>query len=196
MTMGIREVRDRQAGISMPELLIAAVFSIVVLGLSGYFFLSNLRRYHEIRDAVAMRVDLKRSMQAMTRQISNAGGWLSDPRSHFDAKPDRFTFAYFDVEAKYCPAPDTLKVSFYANQGGEVIEEHRCKSGAHRTRVLAAAPRGGGLDLRFTYLDAHDAVTADPAAIKALRLDLALSTNKAGGLADRSQSLEIKMVNL
>jgi hypothetical protein len=40
-------------------------------------------------NAIGMRLALKRSMRVMARQISSAGGWLADSRSHFHLRPGR-----------------------------------------------------------------------------------------------------------
>lgn len=190
-----------QTGMSLMERLVAAVCSILIVGISGRFFLANLRGYMEIKKTVAMQVSLKKTLQVMTRQISNAGGWMPNPRSHFQAQSGRIRFAYFDVEAKYCPVPDTLVVGFYvrqASKGGEIVEEHTCGGGAPRLRTIAEAPKGGNLNLRFSYLNADGAPTSNPAMVKAVDVAITLNSGKLGSQpqAKRAQSLQVKMVNL
>lgn len=186
-----------QRGVTLAEMLVACFFAFIVLGLAGGFLLSNLRSYGEIKRTIGMQSSLKKSLQVMTRQISNAGGWLANPRSHFVAKPDRFTFAYYDVEARYCDAPDTLVASFYVGKSG-LIEEHRCDKSPVSKRVLAVAPQGGSLDLGFTYLDVNGSVTADPKKIRAVRLKIDQRLPRKGATTSivRTQTLQVELVNL
>lgn len=187
-----------QRGLTVIELAVAGTFSLLVVGLAGAFLISNLRAYSEIKRTLAMQNNLKRSLHAMTRQISNAGGWMPDPRGHFKAESGRITFAYYDVEARYCDTPDTLVASFFASNRGFLIEEHRCGKGPRKTRTLAEPPLGGSLSLRFTYLDANGSLTHDPKKIKAVRLDLDQQLARRGARTSigRGQTIQVEMVNL
>ncbi len=190
-----------QAGTTLVELVVASFLCMVVVGLAAAFLISNLRSYAEIKGTLAMQNNLKHSLQAMTRQISNAGGWLPDPRGHFKPEAGRITFAYFDVEAKYCSTPDTVIASFYlagSQRSNSLVEEHFCVKGERRLRTLAEPPVGGSLGLKFTYLDMDGSVTTDAAKMKAVRLEFDQKLPRHGATTSiaRSQTLQVELVNL
>jgi Tfp pilus assembly protein PilW len=193
--------RNLQSGLTLVELLVAVACGILMMGVAGRFFLTNLKTYMEIKKTVAMQVSVKKSLQVMTRQISNAGGWLPNPRNHFLAQYGRIQFAYFDIEKRYCDVPDTLLVSFYTsptNRGNAVVEAHACGKHAPTTRTIAESPANGSLDLSFAYFDADGAPTMNAARIKAVKVNLALRSGMQSSLPQdfRSQSLQVNMVNL
>lgn len=189
-----------QAGVSLPEVMIAVSIAFSLLILSGYVFVRQANSYSDLKKSAAVQADIKKSMQAMTRQISNSGGWLGNPRSHFVAKPDRIAFAYFDLGSRYCPSPDTVIMSFSIksrNGGDALVQEYRCGSSPWSERKLVSAPRGD-ISLAFQYLDRKGALTGSASQAKAVRVSMGLRGARSGKLPPkiRYQAIQVDLVNL
>jgi hypothetical protein len=192
--------RGRQAGLSSMEVLIAGFLGVVLTICGGYLFTTQVKGYSDIKEQARIQADMKKAMQVITRQISNAGACLPDPRKGFSAGHAKLSFRYVDVKRRFCASEtDTLTMSFYAKAGSKgdyLVQEIRCPGSGAQMHTLFASP--GGLDLTFNYQDKSGAATMDVGKIHAVELDLALRTTKAGGrpVRTREQVLRVNCPNL
>ncbi|MDB5102578.1 MAG: hypothetical protein JWP91_267 [Fibrobacteres bacterium] len=189
-----------QRGLTLMEMLVAGFLGVLMVVCGGYLFSSQVKGYMDIRDQARIQSDLKKAMQAITRQISNAGACMSDPRKGFAAGHQRLSFSYVDVKRKFCPdETDELTMTLYSKAGAQedlLIQEIRCPGQPTQTRTLAKVP--GGVDLNFAYVDKGGLPTADVSRIKAVQLDLTLHTKVGPGRPSRSrkQTLQVECPNL
>jgi Tfp pilus assembly protein PilW len=192
--------RVRQAGMTLMELIVGGFLGLLLVLCGGYLFTTQVKGYLDIRDQTRIQADLKKAMQAVTRQISNAGACMPDPRKGFQAAPGRLSFAYVDIKGKFCDADtDTLTISIYSIEGiqaDRLVQEIRCPGKAAQTRTLADVP--GGMTLAFNYMDRAGVATMDVSKIKAVQMDLTLNTKKVAGRPGRTrtQSLQVELPNL
>jgi hypothetical protein len=192
--------RKRQSGMTAMELLVGGFLGLLMLLCGGYLFTTQVKGYLDIREQARIQADLKKAMQAITRQISNAGAFMSNPRKSFSAGHDRLSFSYMDVKRKFCDdESDVLTMSLYSQEGGEqdfLMQEIRCPGKVTLTRTLARVP--GGLDLTFNYVDKLGVSTMDVNKIKAVQMDLTLRTSKRPGrpVRTRKQTLQVECPNL
>lgn len=189
-----------QAGITPLELLVAGFLGLLLTLCGGYLFTTQIKGYTDIKDQAKIQADMKKALAVITRQISNAGACLPDPRKGFAAGKNRLSFRYVDVKGKFCGAgSDTLSMSFYSKGGDRadyLMQEVRCPGAAPRTRAVFETP--GNLDLAFRYQDKAGAPTSDVARIKAVEIDLSLQTRKGAGrpMRTRHQQLRVNCPNL
>lgn len=193
--------RPGQSGFTPMELLVAGFLGVLLVICGGYLFTSQVKGYMDIRDQARIQADLKKAMQAITRQISTAGACLPDPRQGFSAGHDKLSFNYVDVKKRFCSdETDVLSMTLYSKAGSSsedyLIQEIRCPGKATETRTLAKVP--GGVDLVFNYVDKMGAATMDVSKIKAVQIDLTLHTKEMGGRPGRTrkQSLQVECPNL
>ena len=189
-----------QSGVTPMELLVASCLGLLLTICGGYLFTTQVKGYTDIRDQARIQADMKKALAVITRQVSNAGACLPNPRTGFTAGHDRISFRYVDVKMKFCDSEnDILTMTFFANQGNEqdyLIQEIRCPGKAAETRALFQVP--GGLDLTFNYQDKAGKATMDVSKIHAVELDLSLHTRKGAGrpMRTRQQTLRINCPNL
>jgi hypothetical protein len=189
-----------QAGITPMELLVAGFLGLLLTLCGGYLFTTQIKGYSDIRDQARIQANMKKAMAVITRQISNAGACLPDPRKGFSAGKERLSFRYVDVKRRYCAnETDTLSMSFFASsgQGGDVLmQEIRCPGIAASSRAVFEVQ--GGLDLAFRYQDKSGASTSDVSRIHAVEVDLSLHTRKGVGrpMRTRHQVLRVNCPNL
>ena len=195
-------MRVRQAGFGVVELVLAGFLAFTLLGIAGYLFKNQVQGYLDIRDQARVQAGVKKALQAMTRQISNAGGCLPDPMTDFSAKAERFTFAYLDLGGGHCGHSSKTIISFYkttGESGDALMQDIDCGGGNRQSRTLASVP-AGGLSLSFRYLDKAGEVTWQPNQIKSIELNLNLTTGKAKAGArfrkTREQIVRVQCVNL
>jgi hypothetical protein len=190
----------RQSGLTSMELIVAGFLGVLLVICGGYLFTTQVRGYNSIRDQARIQADLKKALQAMTRQISTAGACLPNPRHGFSAGPEKISFSYVDVKTHFCDDPgDALTMTFYSKAVGGVdhlVQEIRCPGKGVEARTLASVP--GGADLTFKYLDKNGAQTGDVNKIKAVQVDLTLETRKVQGRPGRmrKQSIQVECPNL
>jgi type II secretory pathway component PulJ len=198
MTAAMR--RTGQAGLTPMEMLVAAFLGVLLVVCGGYLFRTQVKGYTDIRDQARIQADLKKALQAITRQISNAGACMPDPRKGFSAGHDKLSFSYVDMKTRFCDDEnDVLTMTLYSRPGSQedyLIQEIRCPGKSVETRTLARVP--GGVDLAFRYVDKAGAGTADVGKIKAVQLDITLQTKKMPGrpARARTQTLQIDCPNL
>ena len=195
-------MRVRQAGFGVVELILAGFLAFTLLSMAGYLFKNQVQGYRDIRDQARIQAAVKKALQAMTRQISNAGGCLPDPMADFSAKAERFTFAYLDLGGGYCDPSAKTILSFYkttGESGDTLMQDIDCGGGKRQSRTLASVP-AGSLGLSFRYLDKTGEVTMLPTQIKSIELNLKLMTGKANAGArfrkTREQVVRVQCVNL
>lgn len=201
--MNIRRLGSRrgQAGLTAMELLVGGFLGVLLVLCGGYLFTTQVKGYLDIRDQAKIQADLKKAMQAITRQISNAGAFMNNPRSGFAATHSKLSFQYVDVNKRFCyDAADVLSMTIYSKAGtgteDYLIQEISCPGKGKQTRMLAKVP--GGVDLTFNYVDKGGTATMDVNKIKAVQLDLTLHTKKMAGRLShaRKQSLQVECPNL
>lgn len=184
-----------QRGFTSMEMLMAGFLGVLMLVCGGYLFTTQVRGYTDIRDQARIQADVKKAMQAITRQISNAGACLPDPRHGFSAAHDRLSFEYVDVKKRFCDdEDDVLNITLYSKPEEArdyLIQEIRCPGKPVLTRTLAEVP--GGVDLAFNYVDRHGSSTMDVSKIKAVELDLSLHTRKTAGRPVRTRTLSLQV---
>jgi hypothetical protein len=197
-----RSMRVRQAGFGAVELILAGFLAFTLLGIAGYLFKNQVQGYRDIRDQARIQAAVKKALQAMTRQISNAGGGLANPMADFSAKAERLTFAYLDLGGGYCAHSAKTILSFYkttGKSGDTLMQDIDCGGGNRRLRTLASVP-AGSLNLSFRYLDKTGEATMLPKQIKSIELNLNLMTGKAKAGArfqkTREQIVRVQCVNL
>lgn len=193
-------VREMRAGLALPEVILAASFGIALILVSGILFVRQATAYADFRRTAEAQGSLRNALQAMTRQISNAGAWIGDPRKDFHADSAALQFAYFDFKAVHCPVPDTLKVRFSLARGPRsdtLKQEYWCGLSGKKERALATAPPGG-LELGFAYFDSTGAETRTEGLMKSVRISVNRHTARTGSLPlkRRGQVLQVEMVNL
>jgi hypothetical protein len=100
---------------------------------------------------------MKKAMQAMVREFSNTGGFMTKPRSRFLPQPKRLQSAYLDMNRRYCAECDTATLAFYATQGGKaditysghdldrVRADFLAESAVHWALAESAKDHGDGL---------------------------------------------------
>lgn len=189
-----------QSGVTPMELLIGGFLGVLLTVCGGYLFTTQVKGYTDIRDQARIQADMKKALAVITRQVSNAGACLPNPRTGFSAGHDKLSFRYVDVKMKFCDNEnDILTMTFFANQGNEqdyLVQEIRCPGKPPETRALFQVP--GGLDLNFNYQDKAGKATMDVSKIHAVELDLSLHTRKGAGrpMRTRQQTLRINCPNL
>lgn len=189
-----------QAGMTPMELLVAGFLGLLLTLCGGYLFTTQIKGYSDIKDQAKMQADMKKAMAVITRQISNAGACLPDPRKGFSAGKQRLSFRYVDVKRKFCAnETDTLSMSFFAQEGKRedyLMQEIRCPGMAPSTRAVFEVP--GGLDLAFQYHDKSGVATMDVSRIHAVEVDLSLHSRKGAGrpIRMRHQVLRVNCPNL
>lgn len=174
---------------------------ILLVLCGGYLFTTQVKGYLDIRDQARIQADLKKAMQAVTRQISNAGACMNDPRNGFTAAHDKLSFKYMDVKMRFCDSEaDILTMTVYSKAASAeedyLVQEISCPGKPKETRTLATVP--GGLDLVFNYVDKGGAATMDVKKIKAVQMDLTMHTKQAAGRPGRTrkQTLLVDCPNL
>ncbi len=191
---------QRQSGVTPMELLIGGFLGLLLTLCGGYLFTTQVKGYTDIRDQARIQADMKKAMAVITRQISNAGACLPNPRSGFTAGHDRLSFRYVDVKRKFCDSEaDILTMSFYTQSDNEqdyLMQEVRCPGKSPDTRAIFEVP--GGLDMVFNYQDKSGTATMDVSRIHAVELDLSLHTRKGAGrpIRTRQQTLRVNCPNL
>jgi hypothetical protein len=195
-------MRPRQAGFGAVELILAGFLAFTLLGIAGYLFKNQVQGYRDIRDQARIQAAVKKALQAMTRQISNAGGCLPDPMADFSPKADRLTFAYRDLGGGHCGLSAKTIMSFYRTTGasGDTLRQDiDCGGGKRQSRTLAEAPPGS-LSLSFRYLDRDGVATTQPGQVKSVELNLNLMAGKPVAGArfrkTREQIVRVQCVNL
>jgi hypothetical protein len=191
---------DVQSGLTLFELVMSAFLTILLVVCGGYLFTTQIRGYKDMRNQAGTQSDLKLAMQGMTRQISNSGAFLANPRFNFAPEASRLTLAYTDLNGKLCADKSTVTMSFYSRHGSKedsLFHDIRCSDGTRLVRVLARAP-AGGLTLAFTYFDGKGLPTVNAGLVKAVQLDLSLQNRKLVGVPSRvqRQSIRVQCVNL
>ena len=188
-----------QAGMSMPELIVAATMAAILLAIGGMLFLSQLRGYNSISDQTRLQSGMKKALQAMVREISNTGGFLAAPRTKFQPQPKRLQLAYLDLNGRWCAEGDTATLAFYAKEGAKadtLMQDIRCNRAPLRHRSLVIAP--GSLSLSFRYFDSEGVETRRPDKVRAVGLEFGIKTKKTAGMIvkSRMQEVRIQCVNL
>lgn len=147
----MKPLRKGQGGWTQIEVLLTGFLGLTLVLSGGYLFTSQVRGYQDIKDQAKLQASLKRALQGMTRQISNAVACLPNPLDHFGPEARRLTFAYVDVRGTFCD-PDVIVILSFGTQSGaqedKVVEDIQCVGGPSESRTIATAPRGG-LDLSF-----------------------------------------------
>ena len=191
-----------QRGLGMVELILAGFLGLTLIGMGGYLFKNQVEGFLDIRDEARVQGGFKKALQAMVRQISNAGACLPDPMDHFSNKPEKFTFAYMDIGGNFCSAGGKVIVSFYSRPGESqdvLMQDIDCGSGKRQSRALASVPKGG-LALSFRYLDKKGNATVLPTQVRSVEIDLKLQTGKAKAgkrlRKTRQQTVRVQCVNL
>ena len=189
-----------QSGMTPMEMLVAGFLGLLLTLCGGYLFTTQIKGYSDIKDQAKMQADMKKAMAVITRQISNAGACLPDPRKGFAAGKTRLSFRYVDVKRKFCDSEtDTLSMSFFSQEGERedfLMQEIRCPGRPPDTRAVFEVP--GGLDLSFQYQDKAGAATSDVSRIHAVEVDLSLHSRKGAGrpIRTRHQVLRVNCPNL
>jgi hypothetical protein len=195
-----QERHGRQAGLTAMETLVAGFLGVLLLTCGGYLFNTQIKGYKDIKDQARIQADLKKAMQAITRQISNAGACMPNPRKNLAAGHDKLSFSYVDMNTRFCDSEtDVLTITLYSQAGSKedyLIQEIQCPGKSMVKRTLASVP--GGVDLAFNYFDKSGSATLDVGKIKSVQMDLTLHTKKGPGLPVRSrkQILQVELPNL
>ena len=189
-----------QSGLTPMEMLVAGFLGVLLVVCGGYLFRTQVKGYTDIRDQARIQADLKKALQAITRQISNAGAFMPNPRKGFAAGKDKLTFSYVDMRKRFCSdEDDVLTMTLYSQTGDKedyLVQEIRCPGKPVEMRTLARIP--GGVHLSFKYVDKAGTGTSDVGKIKAVQLDLTLQTKQMPGrpVRSRKQTLQIVCPNL
>jgi hypothetical protein len=190
-----------QSGLSQIEVLVASALGVLLVLIGGYLFKIMTKGYKHIGDQARQQAGMKKALQSMTREISNSGAFLDNPRRDLALLPHKFQSSYLDLKGKYCQASETVTLAFSVQPGegggNTLIQDVRCNGRTVPRRILATSP--GGLSLDFNYMDGKGNVTANPAAVKLVELKFSmLVKSKSGNLPvmERTQTLRVECVNL